>query len=83
MQSRTITSDELRQKLLYTSVKHHEAVYEMQRKERDLLDALHECSRALDRSLRILLQKTPHRVPADLLEIAHKYAVRERTDDNL
>eukprot|EP01032_Pedospumella_encystans_P014930 gene14930-17124_t len=80
--SSTATIDQLRERLVRMSVRHHDQLYFHQEREQQLIYGLQECSSALDRALHIILAMhggDPHAVPVDLLQIGQKYSTQRYT----
>lgn len=70
-------SDQLRQRLVRMSVRHHEQLVSHQQKEYQLTQSLSECAQALNQALQLLKMRDPnniHNIPASILETAKKYA---------
>jgi len=72
--------DQLRQRLVRMSVRHHEQLFSHQQREQELVLALQECSAALERSIQVI-QHPQHpgngshgMVPSDIMEVAMKYS---------
>lgn len=59
------------------SVRHHEQLFSHQQREQQLLQALQECSQALEKSIDFVQQKLgPNSVPAEISKICMKYSSR-------
>jgi len=67
--------DQLRQRLVRMSVRHHEQLFSHQQREQQLLQALQECSQALDKSVEFI-QSTSHpaAVPLEVFKAYSKYS---------
>lgn len=69
--------DQLRQRLVRMSVRHHEQLFSHQQREQQLLQALQECSQALEKSIEFVSSKLgPQVVPAEISKICLKYSSR-------
>lgn len=63
------------------SVRHHDQLYFHQEREQQLVAALQECSRSLERAIAIIHNISgdqPVAVPDDILDVAMKYGSRKR-----
>ena len=59
------------------SVRHHEQLFSHQQREQQLLQALQECSQALEKSIEFCSTKLgPQAMPADISKICMKYSSR-------
>ncbi len=68
-------SDQLRQRLVRMSVRHHEQLFSHQQREQQLLNALQECSQALEKSVETIRQKCgPNAVPPDISKTCMKFS---------
>jgi hypothetical protein len=68
-------SDQLRQRLVRMSVRHHEQLFSHQQREQQLLNALQECSQALEKAVEVVKQKCgPNAVPADINKTCMKFS---------
>lgn len=69
--------DQLRQRLVRMSVRHHEQLFSHQQREQQLLQALQECASALEKSIDIIQQKQgPNAVPPEISKVSLKYSNR-------
>eukprot|EP01038_Epipyxis_sp_PR26KG_P008604 gene8604-11628_t len=74
--------DQLRQRLVRMSVRHHEQLFSHQQREQQLLQALHECSEALQKSIDFIDSSSGVSVPSEILKVSLKYSSKETTIDN-
>lgn len=65
--------DQLRQRLVRMSVRHHEQLFTHQQREQQLLHAIQECSVALERALHCVAQSGGS-IPADIAQVAARYS---------
>jgi hypothetical protein len=57
------------------SVRHHEQLFSHQQREQQLLNALQECSQALEKSVEVVKQKCgPAAVPPDIAKTCMKFS---------
>eukprot|EP00428_Durinskia_dybowskii_P083596 CAMPEP_0170424614 /NCGR_PEP_ID=MMETSP0117_2-20130122/37652_1 /TAXON_ID=400756 /ORGANISM="Durinskia baltica, Strain CSIRO CS-38" /LENGTH=246 /DNA_ID=CAMNT_0010683495 /DNA_START=73 /DNA_END=810 /DNA_ORIENTATION=+ len=71
--------DQLRQRLVRMSVRHHEQLFSHQQREQQLLLALQECAFALEKSVTVITQMSGGNsaaVPADIAQVALKYSTK-------
>eukprot|EP00595_Chromulina_sp_UTEXLB2642_P000084 CAMPEP_0196761950 /NCGR_PEP_ID=MMETSP1095-20130614/1269_1 /TAXON_ID=96789 ORGANISM="Chromulina nebulosa, Strain UTEXLB2642" /NCGR_SAMPLE_ID=MMETSP1095 /ASSEMBLY_ACC=CAM_ASM_000446 /LENGTH=288 /DNA_ID=CAMNT_0042112087 /DNA_START=86 /DNA_END=952 /DNA_ORIENTATION=+ len=66
--------DQLRQRLVRMSVRHHEQLFAHQQKELQLTQALKECASFLDEALSLLANTSTSEVPAHLLSASMKFS---------
>jgi uncharacterized Zn-finger protein len=67
--------DQLRQRLVRMSVRHHEQLFSHQQREQQLLQALQECSQALEKSVEVIQQRCgPSDVPPEVSKTYVKYS---------
>ena len=65
----------MRQRLVRMSVRHHEQLFSHQQREQQLLQALQECSQALERSVDIIQQRCgANALPAEISRTYLKYS---------
>jgi hypothetical protein len=79
-------SDQLRQRLVRMSVRHHEQLFSHQQREQQLLLALQECAFALEKSVNVINQMSGGNsaaVPADVAQVAMKYSTKNGGADQL
>lgn len=72
-------SDQLRQRLVRMSVRHHEQLFSHQQREQQLLVALQECATALEKSVQVITQMSggnPAAVPTEIVQVAMKYSTK-------
>lgn len=67
--------DQLRQRLVRMSVRHHEQLFSHQQREQQLLQALQECSQSLERSVEFIQQRCgTNSVPSEIMKTYTKYS---------
>jgi uncharacterized Zn-finger protein len=67
--------DQLRQRLVRMSVRHHEQLFSHQQREQQLLQALQECSQALEKSVEFIQSTSgPAAVPLEVTKTYLKYS---------
>lgn len=79
-------SDQLRQRLVRMSVRHHEQLFSHQQREQQLLVALQECATALEKSVLVITQMSggnPAAVPIEISQVAMKYSTKNNGTDQL
>lgn len=70
-------SDQLRQRLVRMSVRHHEQLFSHQQREQQLLSGLQECSIALERAVEFIQQNLgPQAVPPEVGKTCLKYSTK-------
>lgn len=72
-------SDQLRQRLVRMSVRHHEQLFSHQQREQQLLVALQECATALEKSVQVITQingGNAAAVPPEIAQVALKYSTK-------
>ena len=72
-------SDQLRERLVRMSMRHHDQLCFHQEREQELIMGLHECSTALDCALQIIVSMSGgnmHAVPPEMRMVALKYSTR-------
>lgn len=71
--------DQLRQRLVRMSVRHHEQLFSHQQREQQLLVALQECATALEKSVQVITQLNGGNVtavPPEIAQVALKYSTK-------
>ena len=66
-------SDQLRQRLVRMSVRHHEQLFAHQQRELHLLQSLQECATSLDQAVNLLNERNPGKVPPAIIEASMRY----------
>lgn len=70
-----MSSDQLRQRLVRMSVRHHEQLFSHQQREQQLLSALQECSQALEKSVEVIQSKLgSNAIPVDVSKAVMKFS---------
>lgn len=76
--------DQLRQRLVRMSVRHHEQLFSHQQREQQLLQALQECSMALERSVEVIQQNLgPQAVPPEVGKACLKFSSKDVLSQSL
>lgn len=81
-----LISDQLRQRLVRMSVRHHEQLFSHQQREQQLLLALQECAGALEKSVQVMSQMnggSMSAVPPEIMQVAIKYSTKGGASDQL
>ncbi len=74
-----LCSTQLRQRLLRISVRHHDQLYQYQQREHQILQALQECSGALEGAVQLLIvQDPPIAIPEFIATAMIKYSAISR-----
>jgi hypothetical protein len=70
-------SDQLRQRLVRMSVRHHEQLFSHQQRQFQLTQSLTECAKALEDSVQLLKMRDPSNaanIPSSIIDTAKKYS---------
>ena len=66
-------SDQLRQRLVRLSVRHHEQLFSHQQREQQLAVALQECTLLLEQSVSIINEIAPSQTPLTMIDASRKF----------